>query len=135
MFEGFDSRQVIGFLLLGALYWGLGYAAQGLAHLAHRCLPPENRDKLSRGCLDEFVEVSWYWRLLLGYPPTKGKVAIRPAVFQILAILMVVVGLIAAPLIGPSRFLIFVGVSAVLVWIFDGLIVAFVLPRMLKYEE
>jgi len=85
------------------LLWFVGWGLQGLARLAYNRLPPEKRETESHGLLSEQVNVKWHWRLLFGYPPTDGKVAIRPAVFQITAILMAAIWLTLAVLMKPER--------------------------------
>lgn len=76
------------FLVVWALLWCMGWGLQGLSYLMYHLLSPEKRGEESRGFLAEQVNVKWYWRPLLGYPPTNGKVGLRPGVFQITAIIM-----------------------------------------------
>jgi hypothetical protein len=104
MSETLEGRRIVGFLLIWVLHWGLGWGGQGLARLVSKTWGPEERQDAGRGSFEEQVSARWYWRLLLGYPPTHGNVAIRPAVIQFSAILVALVGSLLVSLVGPQEF-------------------------------
>jgi hypothetical protein len=123
-FKLFDWHDIGGFLIVFALLWGLGWVGQVLAYFMFQVHPPEEQAQLSgekaesnKGTSAEYIDTKWYWRLFLGYPPTNGKVAVRPAVLQILAILIAVLGLLLLPLIGSRGLKSLTSAFAAIYWI------------------
>ncbi len=111
-FEGLDWHDIGSFLVVFALLWGLGWVGQVFAHLVYKAQLEEKVKELGK-----YADVKWYWRLFLGFPPINGKVAVRPAVLQILAILIAVLGLLLLPLIGSQRLESLTSAFAAIYWI------------------
>ncbi len=123
--ERFDWQNIESFLVIFALLWGFGWVGQVFAYLIYEAWTPEEKKKASKEIPAGYTCAKWYWRLLLGYPPTSGKVAIRPAVFQILAILIAALGLLLLPLIGSQGLKSLTSAFAAIYWILVFVIFVF----------
>ena len=105
----------VGFFVMFAVHWCVGWAAQGFAHLvsASRAKP------LFGGAIPSprAVQTRWYCRLVFGLPPTSGEVFLFPAALQLMAVLALVVGGTIAAVAGPGRVWQSLPVVLVLYWV------------------
>jgi hypothetical protein len=117
-----------------AMYWSLGWGLQGLACLIRKNSEALEEESFSQGFFEESIDAKWYWRLILGLPPTRGKVAIRPAVLQILAIFMFIVELTLYLTIGSGQFKKLFVVLSVIYWAL-AILTSVIISRRSSFER